>query len=200
MNLPTPIFIGFFPKITQPRPEWIKTATITEICSVSEDISKGPNNWIDQWKHNSLGFFDSEQIAISLISDNLEQYDIYAYEMFPFHVLNSLVSTVEIDFRIGTVPPDYESLGHDIVTKSASDFFECSPLSCNNAAENFTTNKFCLLDGEAKAYDALLEMSKAGSGVEPGPYYLFKVYRKKRAQHRQERQAIHRILQTRKLC
>jgi hypothetical protein len=62
-----------------------------------------------------------------------------------------------------------------------SDFFECSPLSCNRAAENFPTNVFCLLDNEAEAYHAILEMSQAGSGVEPGPYYLFKVYRKKRA-------------------
>lgn len=180
MNLPTPVFIGFFPKVTQLKPEWIEVATITEICSVSDHISKGPNDWINQWKHNSLGFFDSEQIALSLISNDLEQYDLYAYEMFPFNVLNNLVSTVEIDSQIGTVPRNYEFLGHDIVTKSISDFFECSPLSCNRAAENFTTNAFCLLDNEVDAYRVLLEMSKAGSGVEPGPYYLFKVYRKKR--------------------
>lgn len=180
MNLPNPIFIGFFPKVTQSRPAWLKVDTITQICSVSEHISQGPNNWIEQWKHNSLGFFDSEQTALSLISDHPEQYDIYAYELFPFYVLNNLVSTFEIDFQIGTVPLDYEFLGHDIVTKSMSDFFECSPLSCNHAAEDFTTNAFCLLDLEADAYRALLEMSKAESHVEPGPYYLFKVYRKQR--------------------
>jgi hypothetical protein len=181
MNPPLPIFVGFFPKITQPKPAWIRVATITEICSVSEDISKGPDHWIEQWKHNPLGFFDSEQTALSLISDAREQYDLYAYEMFPFHVLNTLVSSVEIDLQTGTVPPDYEFLGYDIVTRSASDFFECSPLSCNRAAENFRTNSFCLLEDEGAAYDALLEMSKPGSGVEPGPYYLFKVYRKRRA-------------------
>ncbi len=181
MNLPLPIFVGFFPKVTQPRPEWIRVDTIKEICSVSEDISHGPYNWIEQWKHNALGFYDSEQTALSLISDDPEQYDLYAYEIFPFYVLNSLVSSVEIDPSTGTVPPDYEFLGYDIVTKSASDFFECSPLSCNRAAENFTTNAFCLLDNEVNAYDALMEMSKPGSAVEPGPYHLFKVYRKKRA-------------------
>jgi hypothetical protein len=181
MNLPLPIFVGFFPKVTQPRPEWIRVDTITEICSVSEDISHGPNNWIEEWKHNPLGFFDSEQIAFSLISDVPEQYDMYAYEMYPFHVLDGLASSVEIDLQTGTVPPDYEFLGYDIVTKSASDFFECSPLSCNRAAENFMTNSFCLLENEAAAYDVLLEMSKPGSGVEPGPYFLFKVYRKGRA-------------------
>jgi len=181
MDLPTPVFIGFFPKITQPKPEWIKVVAINEIGSVSECISKGPNNWIQHWQHNALGFFDSERTAISLVTDNLKQYDIYAYEMFPFYVLDTLVNAIEINFQIGTVPLDYEFLGYDIVTKSMSDFFECSPLSCNRAAEDFTTNVFCLLDNETNAYRALLEMSKAGSGVEPGPYYLFKVYRKKRA-------------------
>ncbi len=181
MNLPLPIFVGFFPKVTQPRPETIKVASITEICSVSEHISQGPDDWINQWKHNYLGFFDSEQTALSLISDVPEQYDLYAYEMYPFYVLDGLTSSVEIDPPTGTVPPGYEFLGYDIVTKSMSDFFECSPLSCNNAAENFPTNSFCLLETEAAAYEALLAMSKPGSRVEPGPYYLFKVYRKRRA-------------------
>jgi hypothetical protein len=181
MALPAPIFIGFFPKVTQLRPEWLKVVSVKEICSVSDCISKGPDHWIEHWKHNSLGFYDSEQTALSLVANDPDQYDQYAYEMFLFCFLDRSVEVVEADFQIGKVPPDYEFLGYDIVTKSVSDFFECSPLSCNHAAEDFATNAHCLLDDETQAYRALLDISMAGSGVEPGPYYLFKVYRKKRA-------------------
>ena len=180
MALLTPVFIGFFPKLIQPKPDWLKVSSVKEICSVSVCISKAPDNWVNQWKHNSMGYFDSESVAASLISDNSSQYDIYAYEVFPFYVDDGVKNEIAIEIKIGNPPIKYKFLGYDIVTKSSSDFFECSPLSCNHAAVDFATNDFCLIDNEADANHALFEMSKKEAGYEPGHYYLFKVYRKNR--------------------
>jgi hypothetical protein len=181
MILPVPIFVGFLPKATQPRPDWLKVASVREVCSVSECISKAPDNWLQHWRHNALGFYDTEEITVSVIDDAARHYDLYAYELFPFSCLDQKHAPIELALDIGRVPASYEFLGYDIVSKSSSDFFECSPLSCNHAASDFATNAHCLLDDESYAHQALLSMSKPDSGFEPGPYYLFKVYRKKRA-------------------
>jgi len=180
MALPAPIFVGFFVKATQTNPEWLKVPSVQEICSVSECISPAPSNWIQRWQHNALGFYDSEPIALSIIEGNPQRYDLYAYELFPVRCQDGSAETFAIDLAIGSIPPDYAFLGYDIVTRSSSDFFECSPLSCNYAAQDNPVNVYCLLDDEDQAYQAMLEMSKPGSRVEPGPYYLFKVYRKTR--------------------
>jgi hypothetical protein len=155
--------------------------SVQEICSVSECISKGPANWIQRWTHNTLGLYNSEEKAVSVIDDASWRYDLYAYELFPFSCLDQEQTAIELTHDIGQVPTGYEFLGYDIVSRSSSDFFECSPLSCNHAASAYVTNAHCLIDDEADAYQALLSMSKPDSGVEPGPYYLFRVYRKKRA-------------------
>jgi hypothetical protein len=180
MVISAPIFVGFWPKNTMLRPAWLNVLVVREICSVSNCISAGPDHWIEQWQHNAFGFYDSESIALALVADDIDrQYDMYAYEMFPFCVLASVVETFETDVVRGQVPADYEFLGYDVVTKSISDFFECSPLSCNSAAADFVINSYCLLDDEIAAYAALLAMSSVERGFEPGPYYLFKVYRQK---------------------
>lgn len=181
MTLPAPIFVGFFPKATQPRPVWLKVEAIQEICSVSECISKAPVNWIQHWTHNALGFYNTEEKAVSVLDDASPHYDLYAYELFPVSCLGQNLIAIMLADDIGQVPADYEFLGYDIVSRSSSDFFECSPLSCNHAASVFVTNPHCLLDDEAYAYQVLLTMSQPDFGAEPGPYYLFKVYRKRRA-------------------
>jgi hypothetical protein len=183
MTLPAPIFAGFFPKATQPRPDWLKVDSVEEIASVSDCISAAPPNWIQHWTHNALGFYDSQAAAEAILEGAAAGYDLYAYEMFPFHCLDRKVESVPVERPAGRVPPDFDFLGYDIVTRSTGSFFECSPLSCNHVAQDYATNAHCLLDDEALAYQALLAMSEPGSGVEPGPYYLFKVYRKKPAAH-----------------
>jgi hypothetical protein len=181
MTLPTPIFIGFLPKVVEPSPAWLEVESVQEICSVSECISKAPENRIQLWKHNSLGFYSSEEDARTTLIDAPKKYEWFAYEIFPFRGLNHTTESDDVSLEIGRVPADYEFLGYDIVTRSSGSFFECSPLSCNGAAQDFPTNVHCLIDNEQQAFQAFLEMSKPESGVEPGPYYLFKVYRKKRA-------------------
>jgi hypothetical protein len=48
----TPVLIGYFPKKTVRRPDWLKAANVEEVCSASDCISDGPANWISAWKHN----------------------------------------------------------------------------------------------------------------------------------------------------
>ena len=180
MNLPKAVFLGFFPKITEQSPEWLDNQSVREICSVSECISKGPENWIQKWQHNELGFFDSESLAYEVIEQHPEKFDIYAYKLFPLRCLGDELEFITLESRFGhQLPKDYQFLGYDIVTKSVADFFECSPLSCNHGAKQYNVNQFCLVDDQAGAMDILLEISKDGS-YEPGPYYLFEVYRKKK--------------------
>jgi hypothetical protein len=85
---------------------------------------------------------------------------------------------------LGAIPPgaDFESLGFDAVSKSVSDFFECSPLSCNREARRFRVNPRCLFDSLDDAVAAAKEFSR--SEPEPGPYYVTEVWRRLRAPRR----------------
>jgi len=176
MNLPGPIFVGFFPKRTQPAPKEFKSGTIQEIASVAECISPAPKGWIQHWKHNPLGFFDTQTLAMQVIEDDLEEYDLYAYKVFPVRCKYRETEPIPITNSPGDVPDDYHFLGYDIVTKSRADFFECSPLSCNYLANDYEVNQFCLIDELEAASQVLADICKSGN-AEPGPYYLFAIYR-----------------------
>lgn len=79
------------------------------------------------------------------------------------------------------MPPDYQFLGYDIVSRSMSHHFECSPLSCNLAASDFRVNTHCLVATLADTYTVFLRIGAEASAYEPGPYCLFAVHRKRRA-------------------
>jgi hypothetical protein len=76
---------------------------------------------------------------------------------------------------IAPLSQDFRSLGFDVVSKSASDSFECSPLSCNSVALEVAVNRHCLVDG----LDAAEELARRFSveEPEPGPYYVVEVLR-----------------------
>jgi hypothetical protein len=176
INLPEPVFVGFFPKITRPGSEWLGNPAAREIASVSACISEGPPGWIDHWKHNRHGFYDAEKLAEQVAGPDRAGYDLYAYRLFPFRCIGDKIESAPVD-GVGRAPEDYAFLGYDVVTRSTADFFECSPLSCNAAARHYPVNEFCLLAGRETALHVLQEISRDG-GYEPGPYYLFEVYRK----------------------
>ena len=178
MKLPSPQFVGYFPKRTLPKPDWLNVEVVAEIGSVSNCMSRGPEDWISAWKHNALGFFDDEPTALALAASESGSFDFYAYELYPLAALDNVVEPIKINVQPEWVAAGYKFLGFDIVTRSMGHFFECSPLSCNHAASHYVVNSYCLIDDEAQAYQALLDMSDPGAGVEPGPCYLIKVYRK----------------------
>jgi hypothetical protein len=179
VELPRAVFAGFFPKITQPVPAWLENPRVRQICSVSTCISPGPAGWLEKWQHNQFGFYDSEALAYGVIDTPPERFDLYAYRLFPIRCLGDQIERLTLTSQSGPVPDTYEFLGYDIVTKSTADFFECSPLSCNSGAAEFDVNQFCLIATQDEAVRVLLAISRDGS-YEPGPYYLFEVYRRRR--------------------
>jgi hypothetical protein len=58
-----PTHIGYFPKHVLTRPDWLKAAGVLEVCSVSECVSPGPDDWISHWAHNDLWLYNDEATA-----------------------------------------------------------------------------------------------------------------------------------------
>jgi len=204
MNIPSPIFVGYFPKITAQRNTietdtdamWFKNGIIEEVCSVSDCISKGPEGWIDKCKHNDFGFYDTEESALSVIQDNREKYDLYAYKLYPLKFIEGKTVDFKVDSNASEKLDSYAFIGYDVVSRSVADFFECSALSCSNGCEVFSVNRFCLMQDLEEALQccrrisediAAAETLKRPDGMfeyhgkwEPGPYFLIQVFRKQR--------------------
>lgn len=172
-----PVLVGFFPKKTSRDVGSMEIPGITEVCSVSECISRGPENWVQKWEHNDLGFFDTEAKAIMVLPAEHSDYDLYAYELFPFYCIDGKRTDLQLIPAGPGIPKDYVLLGYDIATKTHATSFECSPLSCNGVGAEFPVNTHCLIDSLPDAENAFVQICEQSIG-EPGPYYLFKVYRK----------------------
>src|SRR5262245_50352750 len=129
--------IGYFPKRTMKRPDWLKAAGVEEVCSVSTCVSKGPDGWIDQWRHNEMWVYDTPELALSVVPDAArDEFDLYAYQMFSVQFAGGQQQPFEIPpLRIAPLPSSFECLGFDVVSRSYGNSFECSPLSCNHMAE-----------------------------------------------------------------
>ena len=119
MNLPEPKLIGFFPKLPCPKPNGIKNDTVKEICSVSNCISEGPENWIDKWKHNEIGFYNSEEIMLPVLKKYREKYNFFASKLYPLIFINGAVKDYKISLNLKTILSDYNFLGFDIVSRSS---------------------------------------------------------------------------------
>jgi hypothetical protein len=181
MPKPTPVLLGYFPKIIAPRTAWFKNPVVRDICSVSNCIAKGPDGWINQWRHNtSTGLFDHPESARRVLPPGDTRFTLLAYRVFPILFDGEttrpwdIVSTAEGDLA------GFEPLGYDIVSRSGGTHFECSPLSCNNGCDTFPVNPHCLLSDEDDAWTAAKRIaaeSKAQGTWEPGPYALVDVYR-----------------------
>lgn len=178
MAIPEPVSVGYFPKVTRDRPDdWKGPDIVSQICSVSECISSGPDRWIEEWLHNQLGFFPSEDAALQVVDDPARNYAMYAYKAYPLEFDAGQVRPWTVPVTEKLELDGFEFLGLDPVSRSQGSGPECSPLSCNLAANDFRVNRYCLLEGSDYAYDVCLRIS--GGNYEPGPYYLFEVYRRK---------------------
>ncbi len=170
--------IGFFPKITRLGASVVSDAQVDEICSVSECISPGPPGWIEHWVHNEWGLFDTEGLARRIIPNEGTGYDLYAYELAPYRCDGDFLEPLPVQSQADGIPEDYELLGYDIVSRSDGAFFEHSPLSCNDGAQRFAANRYCLIEDGKAALQAMQAISRDGT-YEPGPYYLVRVYRRR---------------------
>lgn len=175
----SPTLIGYFPKRTAKRPEWV-TADVEEVCSASECISSGPDGWIDHWKHNDLFLFDSPEVAEAVLPpERRAEFEMYAFRLFPIRFHHGERQPTAIP-ELAVIPPphDFERLGLDVVSKSCDSTFEHSPLSCNNLASEHRVNRHCLVDDAGYAFE--LAAAFAQTQPEPGPFFVVEVWRKRK--------------------
>ncbi len=168
------IFAGYFPKQMARRDDWLKAPSVREIWSVSECLSKGPSDWIDHWRHNDRGLFDTEQLAESVVpADRRHEFTIVAYRLWD-RMLDDGVE-VPLHMLVRPVPGPYKefvSVGFDSVALFQNSF-ACSPLSCNRGAEQFAVNERCLFLTFDAAVAGAVEFSRGN--WEPGPYGVVEV-------------------------
>lgn len=62
-------FCGYFPKKAT-RPDGYELPGVVDIASVSNCIAEGPEDWIESWAFNELGFFDDVDVAESLVPES----------------------------------------------------------------------------------------------------------------------------------
>jgi hypothetical protein len=175
----TPTLIGYFPKRTLQRPDWLNAAGVNEICSASNCISQGPEGWIERWQHNEMWVYDTVELAWGVVPDAIRgEFDLYAYKMFPVQFAEGQQRPFEFPpLQVAPLPPSFERLGFDIVSRSYGNAFECSPLSCNHMAEHIAVTHQCLVADKDLACQLAAEF-EAG-GCEPGPYFVVEVWRQK---------------------
>lgn len=177
-DAPRFVFAGYFAKRLTPRPDWLAVPHIREICSVSECMAKHPERWIDHWKHNDAGLFDTAELAASVVpSEERGAFAIVGYRVWD-RMFEEGVETPREEDLTAVPEPDasFESLGFDAVGRGLGwNQFSCSPLSCNHGASTFRANEHCLF--------ATLEEAKVGAKAfsngnwEPGPYWIVEVLR-----------------------
>ncbi len=168
-------FIGYVARCTSPKPRWLPLPNVDEVCCVSADIICLPEslrleNWYHQRRHNALNHFDTEEIAWTVLRDDVHaqlerygssdppwrveivrpdahQFDLYAYKVLPVLFSNEHQHALELpQLRIAPIPSDYQRLGYDTVGWNKHGPFRCSPLVCNGEASHLSVNRYCLFD------------------------------------------------------
>ncbi len=168
--------VGYFPHRTNLPTGLSFPTNVTELCSVSHCLNPAPENWVEHWRHNDLGFFNTRQDALSILTRDATGFSLFAYRLLPIRYLKDQAQRFEImDQDDDPLPPSFISLGFDVVNKTFSAFFECSPLSCNGMANEVAVNRFFLL-GTLDEAIAFAERC-AREEPEPGPFYVVEVLR-----------------------
>ena len=174
--------VGYMAKNIESRPDWLKTNAINDIYSVSGCISEDFADYINYWKHNGYWFFDSADVIESIAAS--EGIDLSATTLFFYEVYEKQYDDVknkwqafapEKSFATHVQNPVNKHLeGYDVVSFSGQTSAECSPLSCNSMAQNFSVNAHCLFEtfDEAKLHVENGDFKNC----EPGPYRIFAVY------------------------
>lgn len=173
---PEAVLIGYFPKRRTPRPDWLDAPGVHTVCSVAECIAPGPDGWLQARRHNEWGYYRDPATAWSVVPDGERaNFDLRAYELVPVRY----VEGAPVPFAVGAdgvraLDGTFRALGYDVVSRGESDFFECSPLSCNAWATDVGANRHCLVDD----LDAALRLASIAeaSRCEPGDYHVMRVW------------------------
>lgn len=148
-----------------------------EVCSVSECFAPGPGGWIQAWRHNQWGYYDDPDSAWRLVvSAERARFDLHAYELFPVRFVSGTPVPFPVESSgVRPLEDSFLALGYDVVSRGKSDFFECSPLSCNGWSMEVGANAHCLVDDleEALRLASIAEASRC----EPGDYHVMRVWR-----------------------
>lgn len=169
---------GYFWKRIVMRPNEIDAPQVREVCSVSDHISSGPDNWETPWIHNEFGWFNSVADATSVVPEpDRPAYRLFAYRVAPYvyRVGNRIGLQLPANVHPVAIPANFVSRGFDAVSKSDPSGlgFECSPLSCNYFASEIPTNEFCLFPSVEAALAGAEQFSRGTA--EPGDYYVIQV-------------------------
>lgn len=174
------ITIGYFPKRVATRCAGLKNPGVEEIFSASCCVSDGPEDWINLPFHNELFLFNSESDAWRAVPGGRDNraFHMFAYRMLPIEFDGGTATPFSAPVNsVQPIPPEYARLGFDVVSCSAGDLFECSPLSCNGRADDLPVNRYCLADSLETAIE-FARLFAGGAGCEPGPYFVLEVWRR----------------------
>ncbi|HKF68897.1 MAG TPA: hypothetical protein VKB36_20265 [Vicinamibacterales bacterium] len=171
---------GYFAKHIEENPEeWLQTAGVREVCSVSHCISEAADGWFEWWRHNEFGWFNRISDALGVVPENRrENFRLFAYRLHPevFRPDGRRVALyVPPDVKPDPIPTSFQTIGFDTVSKSSRGVlgFECSPLSCSGLAEEWPVNEFCLFSSLGDAIAGAVRC--AAEQPEPGAYFVVEV-------------------------
>jgi hypothetical protein len=169
--------IGYFPRETGIPADWPGgSPNVTEVCSVSNCPNPAPEDWVEHWRHNELGFYNTPSDAWSIVPAQATGFRLFAYRLLPIRYLHERAEPFEIaESVVEPLTDGFVSLGFDVVNKTLTPFFECSPLSCNGMADEVPVNRFCLLPTLDKAISFAQRCAR--EEPEPGPFYVVEVLR-----------------------
>jgi hypothetical protein len=176
------IAVGYMAKSSCEKPKGLELPSVVDVYSVSSCVNDDFADYIDAWKHNGYWLFDSPELirevarekVVSLEGATLFYYEAHEMEFDEKQMVWSAF-VPESGLKTAVAVPEQKRLeGFDLVTFSARNAPECSPLSCCHLANEVKTNEHCLLQTFEEAKTALED--GRFSGAEPGPYRIFAVY------------------------
>ena len=182
--MPDFVFLGYCAKGAYTMPF---AGRDRDIASVSECITKRPDDWVKRWNFNRSTFWNTEAEAWACVPDESKsEFKLFAYRILPLLFDTSGVEKqITIDQLFpGDLPdlsresasPQFQRIGYDVVERDVSTGmlgFGCSPLSCNGMAEGIDVNEFCLIDDLETALTAAWRFGV--EQPEPGPYVIVEV-------------------------
>jgi hypothetical protein len=174
--------VGYMAKCVTLKPDWLESAGVKWIHSISNHVSTDFCEYIQYWKHNGFWLFDSPDLirdiaateAVDLSRSKFFYYEAYEQEYDEdTHAWNGFDPEQSFTTEV-VIPQSKELLGFDVVTFSCHTSPECSPLACNSLANQIPVNQYCLMESFEQAKQAL----EAGwfDHSEPGPFRIFAVY------------------------
>ena len=115
---------GYFAKMIVQKPESLSVQGVREICSVSTCISPAPDGWVDQWRHNEFGWFNTITDAWSVVPElERPRYRLFAYRigLTRFRKGEPLSVSVPADVHPAPIPAGFASFGYDAVSRYGLD-------------------------------------------------------------------------------